>query len=59
MEDCADRSDERNCPMFHCTDGQDIVAHLRCDNVANCSDGSDESGCAAGISTQVANFICN
>jgi hypothetical protein len=51
-EDCADGSDEANCPPFVCGDGSEIPYELRCNfegepgfPALDCADGSDEVNC--------------
>lgn len=54
--DCADASDEKNCPaeaLFACTSGERVGADDRCDGGEDCADGSDEDGCPPGTS-----FLC-
>lgn len=41
---CADMSDEANCPMVACTDGT-MAAGEKCDGAPQCADMSDEAGC--------------
>lgn len=43
--DCVDRSDERDCDFFECSDGSKISADYACDGDEDCGDGSDEEGC--------------
>ncbi|KAL5263554.1 hypothetical protein ACHWQZ_G008804 [Mnemiopsis leidyi] len=44
VNDCGDRSDERNCSnLWHCVEsGEDIVYSAVCDGVVHCRDSSDE-----------------
>lgn len=45
--DCADGSDEVDCPTFTCADGSETFpADYECDNFPDCADGSDEANCA-------------
>jgi hypothetical protein len=56
-EDCADGSDEADCPkggnplwkcphnLFTCKNKECILQHYRCDGKKNCTDGSDEKNC--------------
>lgn len=48
--DCADGSDELNCPegsVFECSDGETIPGSFQCDVREDCADGDDEEGCPA------------
>jgi hypothetical protein len=49
--ECADGSDERDCPAdtyFTCADGMRIADDSRCDGYEECSNGEDEENCPAG-----------
>lgn len=43
--DCADASDENECPSFMCDDGEKIPDFWQCDGMEDCMDASDEVGC--------------
>ncbi len=44
--DCPKAEEEQNCEPYVCENGEKVVGKdLRCDNVAQCRDGSDEDGC--------------
>ncbi|XP_043944066.1 low-density lipoprotein receptor-related protein 6 [Protopterus annectens] len=48
--ECADKSDEKSCPVcsemqFRCTSGQCIEMSLHCNGEADCQDKSDEKNC--------------
>ena len=48
--ECADGSDEKNCPtcspnQFRCDSGQCIQNNERCDTISQCQDNSDEENC--------------
>jgi hypothetical protein len=50
-EDCADGSDEADCPAgncFQCGDGTSIEQDWVCDCYEDCADGSDEADCPSG-----------
>lgn len=57
VEDCADDSDERDCPVYSCADGTLIsvgsseVVELRhkCNGEEDCEDGGDERGCPSSM----------
>jgi len=44
-DDCANGSDEDNCPTFTCGSGEQIPRDYRCDYGEDCEDGSDEDNC--------------
>jgi hypothetical protein len=44
-DDCADGSDEADCPAFVCGSGETIPDYWECDTEADCRDGSDEVDC--------------
>jgi len=46
QNDCADGSDEANCPQYTCDDGSTIIYRWQCDMQTDCPDGSDEQNCA-------------
>jgi hypothetical protein len=43
--DCADMSDETDCPTFMCTSGETIPLPAQCNGLPDCRDGSDEVDC--------------
>ena len=43
--ECRDVSDEADCPVFMCKDGDTVPAQFKCNGEENCLDGSDEVGC--------------
>ncbi len=64
--DCADGSDELNCPVFECTDGALTYPDAECDGWQDCSDGSDEQNCdgklftcADGSQTLPVSYVCD
>lgn len=44
-DDCADGSDEADCPVFECMSGDEIPLDWVCDGADDCPDGDDELDC--------------
>jgi hypothetical protein len=50
--DCADDSDEQNCPTFTCDEGTEVPLHQQCNGFSECPDFSDELNCPG-------QFVCS
>ncbi|MEZ4383021.1 MAG: LDL receptor domain-containing protein [Nannocystaceae bacterium] len=44
-DNCADGSDESDCPVFTCMSGDEIPLDWACDGEEDCPDGDDEADC--------------